>query len=368
MKTFLSGRTAHTFEQIVENVLKSDFENIYTKVDPKTGLHAVIAVHSTKRGSAIGGCRNLPYPNTAMAIHDAMALAQMMTYKAAISDLPHGGAKAVLIQPKVIKDRRAYMHAFGEFVHQLKGRYITAIDSNTNTEDMAFIAEVTPYVLCTNQQRDNKPNAGNPAPSTALGVKRAIEAAIAHCLPEKKLSNLHVAIQGVGAVGFLLAKLLCEAGAKVTVTDRDQEKVQRCSDELTVQTTTPDKILSTPCDILSPCALGHVLTPQTIPGIQAKIIVGAANNQLGSPEASTLLQARSICYIPDFLANAGGLIFAAGLFHHLNDAAILEKTNTIYDRVLNILEVAVKRGVTPLHSCYQIVQQGLEATQCVPIK
>ena len=345
----------------VAEALASDFEGIYTKIDPKVGLHAIIALHSTKRGPAIGGCRHIPYPDMASAMRDAMALGKMMTYKAALSDLPHGGGKSVILRPPHVEDNAAYMRSFGEFVHQLNGRYITAVDSNTNSEDMAFIAQTTPHVLCTDAQGKHIAEGGNAAPSTALGVFRAMEAAIDYTWQKKKRSHLHVAIQGVGAVGYRLAKQLCEQGMKVTVSDTDPEKLKHCVDTLKVQSTSPEQILQTDCDILAPCALGHAINAHTVPTIRANIIVGAANNQLASEQVLQQLVERGICYIPDFLANAGGLIFASGLYHQQTKAVILEKINAIYDRVMHILERAAATKMTSLSVCHHMVQERLHS-------
>lgn len=344
-------------ETVFEQARTSQFEGVYMKIDPKTGLHAIIALHHTGRGPAIGGCRHVSYVDTASAMRDVMRLAEIMTYKAIISDLPLGGAKSVLIKPAVIKDHAAYMRSFGEFVHQLGGRYITAPDSNTSPFDMDFIAEATPYVLCTTSQ---SPQSANPAPVTARGVLRALEAAAHVHLAQTNLKGLHVAIQGVGAVGLPLAESLHQLGVKLTVSDTDPEKTQHCKKTFNAKIVGTDQILYTDCDILAPCALGPVFHEKNVALLKTKIIVGAANNQLATPSIAHLLAARNICYVPNFLANAGGLIFASGLYNKRSDAATLQKVDQIYTRTQKILKDAQKTGQTPMQICQQFVTAALQ--------
>lgn len=310
------------------------FGDIHTKIDEKTGLKAIVAIHNLKRGPAIGGCRMITYQTIDKAIEDGLRLAHMMSFKAAINNLPHGGAKAVLIKPKVIKDREAYFEKFGEFVNELGGRYITAVDSGTSPADMDVIARKTPYVTCTTKSGGDS----DPSPLTALGVRRAIEAAAKFKLGRDDLQGLKVAIQGAGHVGYCLAKELHERGAKIVVADINIKSLQRCIDEFNAEVVHPEEIYSVESDVFAPCALGSVLNLNTIKQLNTKIVAGSANNQLAHHHYGALLHERGILYAPDFLINAGGLIHVAVIYDHGDMKKCLEQINNIYNTVYDIYE------------------------------
>lgn len=281
---------------------------VHIKIDPETGLKAIIAIHNTDRGPAIGGCRCIPYNNFSQAFEDALRLAQMMSYKAAACGLPHGGAKSVILKPAVIQDREAFFKSFGRFVHELQGQYIVAEDSGTTPADMDAIAQVTPYVTCTSS------TGGNPAPYTALGVLRGIEAAVKFKLGRSDLQNVKVAIQGTGHVGYLLAKLLAERGAQLFVADFYSERLTSCIKDFNATAVNPDDIYDLDCDVFAPCALGAVINSDTVYRLKASIVAGSANNQLAQPQHGQLLHARGILYAPDFIINSGGLIYASAMY------------------------------------------------------
>ncbi len=308
------------------------FGEVHIRFDHATGLVAIIAIHSLKLGPAIGGCRLISYPSTDAALEDALRLAHMMSFKAAINHMPHGGAKAVLIRPKIITDRRAYFHAFGEFVHSLDGRYITAVDSGTSPADMDMIRERTPHVTCTTQSGI----AQDPSPHTALGVCRGIEAAVHFHLGQESLNDVHVAIQGAGHVGYFLAKELSARGARLTMCDVNAEALARCVREFGVATVVPDAIYAVPADVFAPCALGAVLNLKTIESLQVKIVAGSANNQLAHRRFAKLLHERGILYAPDFVINAGGLIYVAALYDHDDAAIATELVGNIYHTLMTI--------------------------------
>ena len=315
-----------------------NFGEVHIKFDPATGLKAIVAVHNLKRGPAIGGARMVRYPSTDAALEDVLRLAYMMSLKAAMSDLPHGGAKAVLLAPKVIKDRKAFLYAFAEFVDILGGRYVTAVDSGTSREDMDIIKERTSYVTCTTEYGE----LGDPSLHTAVGVVRGIEAAVRFKLDKDKLDDVHVAIQGAGHVGYLLAKKLCHLGARITMTDVNEAALQRCQKELSVAVCRPEEIYDVKADVFAPCALGAVLNLETIKRLQVSIVAGSANNQLSHHHQSLLMHERGILYAPDFVINAGGLIFAAASYDHqdFNKAAGL--VDNIYQTTLNIFKEATR--------------------------
>ncbi|MHB1948538.1 MAG: Glu/Leu/Phe/Val dehydrogenase family protein [Gammaproteobacteria bacterium] len=311
-----------------------NFGDVHIKFDPATGLRAIVAIHNLKRGPAIGGCRLIHYPNTDDAIEDALRLAYMMSYKAAISNLHHGGAKSVLIKPKVIKDRKAYLESFADFVNELGGRYITAVDSGTSEKDMDIIATRTPFVTCTTASGIG----GDPSPQTAVGVRRGIEAAVKFKLGKNDLDGIHVAIQGAGHVGFYLAQQLKERGAKITICDVNLLNLQRAVDELGVATCAPDAIYDIQADVFAPCALGAVLNLHTIKRLNVSIVAGSANNQLAHHQHGALLHERGILYAPDFVINAGGLIFVAAVYDHADMNAAMQQVGDIYNTLMDIYE------------------------------
>ena len=304
---------------------------IHVKMDKETGLKAIIAVHSTKRGPALGGTRLLTYKSSAKAIEDALRLSSMMSFKAAICNLPHGGAKAVLIKPKVIKDRQAYFEKFGEFVNELGGTYITAVDSGTELSDMDYIAHKTSYVTCTTAD-------GDPAPYTAIGVRRGIEAAVSFKLGKDTLKGIRVAIQGAGHVGYELAKQLSERGAIITVCDTHPLSAERCAKEFAAHVCSPETIYDQEVDVFAPCALGAILKRSTIKRLKASIVAGSANNQLAHNRHGRTLQKYGILYAPDFVVNSGGLIQASVSYRHGNVEVAHEQINNIYEVLLEIFK------------------------------
>ncbi|MBA3661330.1 MAG: amino acid dehydrogenase [Gammaproteobacteria bacterium] len=312
------------------------FGEIHTKIDNKTGLKAIIAIHNLKRGPAIGGARLVAYQTVDKAMEDALRLGYMMSYKAAINNLAHGGAKAVLIKPKEIKDREAYFEMFGEFVNELGGRYVTAVDSGTSPLEMDIIARKTPYVTCTTKSGADS----DPSPLTALGVRRAIEAAVRFKLGRESLAGIRVAIQGAGHVGYYLSKELKALGAEITVADINIKAIQRCVDDIGVSVCHPDEIYHADVDVFAPCALGAVLNLKTIKQLRAKIVAGSANNQLAHHHYGALLHERDILYAPDFLINAGGLIHVAVIYDHGDMKKSMEQINNIYHTVYDIFERA----------------------------
>jgi leucine dehydrogenase len=313
------------------------YGEIHTKIDEATGLKAIVAINNLKRGPAIGGCRMFAYQTIDKALEDALRLGYMMSYKAAINNLAHGGAKAVLIKPKVIKDREAYFEKFGEFVNDLGGRYITAVDSGTCTADMDIILRRTPYVTCTTKSGTDS----DPSPLTALGVRRGIEAAVKFKMGRDSLEGIHVAIQGAGHVGYCLAKELKERGARLTIADINLKPLQRCIDEFGANICHPEEIYSIEADVFAPCALGAVLNLDTIKRLKSSIVAGSANNQLAHHHYGALLHERGILYAPDFLINAGGLIHVAVIYDHGDIKRSLEQINHIYHTVYDIFERSV---------------------------
>lgn len=279
-------------------------EALHLAQDPVTGLRAIIAIHDTRLGPALGGCRYLAYPDDDSALRDAIRLARGMSYKAALAGLPHGGGKAVILRPAHVPDRAALFEAFGRMVETLGGRYITAVDSGTSSLDMDCVALHTRHVTSTQA-------AGDPSPCTALGVFAGIRASALARLGSDDLEGLRIAVQGLGNVGYALAEQLAAAGAELLVSDLDPGRVQLAVEQLGAHPVASEALLTTPCDILAPCGLGGVLNAQSAPQLRCAVVAGAANNQLASPDIADLLEARGILYAPDYVINSGGLIHVA---------------------------------------------------------
>ena len=315
-------------------------ESLHIAQDEKTGLRGIIAIHSTRRGPALGGCRFLSYPNEQAALQDAIRLAQGMSYKAALAGLELGGGKSVILRPAHVDDRAALFEAFGRFIDSLDGRYITAMDSGTSSEDMDCIAQYTQHVTSTTR-------AGDPSPHTALGVFAGLRATAAARFGSDDLDGLRVAIQGLGHVGYALAEQLQAAGAELFVSDIDAGKVQLAVEQLGARAVASEALLSTPCDILAPCGLGGVLDRNTVAKLRCGAIAGAANNQLANPEMGDELDARGILYAPDYVINAGGLIYVALTHQGRNSGEITAQLSHISQRLTEIYAEAQAHKRSP---------------------
>lgn len=313
-------------------------QELHIVVDEKVGLKAIVAIHNTLLGPALGGCRCIQYPSTNAAAVDAIRLAQGMTYKAAISNLPLGGGKTVLLKPKVIFDKTLYFKAVGRFVNSLNGRYITAVDSGTSTEDMDIIATETQYVTTTTHSVFS---VADPSSLTALGVQRGIQAAVKYKLNYDSLKDIHVAIQGLGHAGYSLAKQLKAAGARLSVYDINSGVLERATRELNaVAVPTLEALLSLDCDVFSPSALGAIINDDSIERLRASIVAGCANNQLEAPRHGEALMRRGILYAPDYVINAGGLIYVASQYNHITESEACKKIEAIHDTLMKIFKRA----------------------------
>ncbi|MCP4598305.1 amino acid dehydrogenase [Neptuniibacter sp.] len=306
--------------------------------DPETGLKAIIAIHSTVRGPAIGGCRFISYQQEDNAVIDALRLARGMSYKAALAGLPHGGGKAVIIKPENHFNRPALFQAFGRFVNTLNGDYITAMDSGTQVSDMDQINKTTNWVTCTN-------SIGDPSPMTALGVFEGIKAAVRFKLGRHSLNGIHISLQGLGHVGYEVARLLHQTGAKLTVADINQERALLCEKNFSAQVVEPDDIYAIDADLFCPCGLGAIINDQTIDQFKVSMIAGSANNQLAEEHHGEILAQKGILYAPDFLINAGGLIFVALQYSAQPQAAIRSKVMQISDALKNLFQESSMTGI-----------------------
>jgi leucine dehydrogenase len=321
--------------------------------DVSLGFAAIIAVHSTALGPAGGGCRIWAYERDADALTDALRLSRGMTYKNAMAELPMGGGKAVIYKMGV--DRSASLQKFGDAVEALGGDYVTAEDVGASVADMRVIASRTTYVA--GIPKEHGQAGGDPSPWTSLGVFLSIRA-----LLNGAVAGRTVAVQGVGAVGFGLCKLLHEAGAKLIVADVNSANLERAQ-ALGAEVTTVDRIHAVPADVFSPNALGAGLKARTIPEIGAPIVCGAANNQLETDSDGERLQARGIVYAPDYVVNAGGIISVSAEYLGESEAAVEARVRAIPGRLMNVLDVARASSLTPHQAADEIVRERLAAAR-----
>ncbi len=294
---------------IFEHKEFNNHEQVVFGCDEKTGLKAIIAVHNTKLGPALGGCRMWPYANSGEALTDVLRLSRGMTYKSAMVGLKLGGGKAVIIGDARKQKTPELMRAMGEFVESVGGRYITAEDSGTSVADMKLMAERTEHVSGIKEQVDAEGNVltGDPSPSTALGTYLGLKAAVQFKL-DRDLSGIKVAIQGLGSVGYRLACHLKAAGAELFVTDIHHDSLDKAERELGATVVKPGDIFGLDVDVFAPCALGAIINDETIGQLKARVIAGASNNQLAEVGHGEILRRQGVLYAPDYVINAGGII------------------------------------------------------------
>ncbi len=330
--------TSHSFmADVFQQTANLPFADLHFCHNPASQLQAIIAIHSTEPGPALGGTRFIPYPDTDRAVNDALRLAKGMTYKAAINHLCFGGGKAVILYPAQLKNRRALFSAYGDFVESLGGRYITAVDSGTSPRDMDIIATRTAHVVCTTQQMAGT---GDPSPYTARGVLYGIQAALKIKYGSEQISGKHIAVQGAGHVGYALIKMLHEQGAVISVCDTSSEALKSCVDEFGCTVVAVNDIYDIECDVFSPCALGQSITEETLARLKAPIIAGSSNNQLLNENLSEQISRAGILYAPDYVINSGGLLQIA----YINQVEMInEKIEQIYNTLLTIFEQAAQQ-------------------------
>jgi leucine dehydrogenase len=320
-----------------------DHERVIFCRDAATGLKAIIAIHSTVLGPAAGGCRLWNYTSDDAALHDVLRLSQGMSYKNAMAGLKFGGGKAVIMKSPDFSGSDALYEKFGDFVELLNGSYVTAEDVGMSVKIMETIARRTKYVSGLTPKAGHA--GGDPSPKTAFGIYKGIEAAVRFRLGRENLRGLSVAVQGIGNVGYYLCRYLSEAGAKLTVADLDASRVQKAVDEFAAVAVGLGDILSQKVDVLAPCALGAVLTQDSIPTIRAPIVAGGANNQLATAADGKRLADGGILYAPDYVINGGGIINVACEFYgDVDDAAVLEQVAAIGPRLTGIFKEAKRTG------------------------
>jgi leucine dehydrogenase len=329
-----------------------DHEVVHFVRDAKSGLTAIVALHSTHLGPGAGGTRFWHYADPATAMRDALRLSRGMSYKNAMAGLPMGGGKAVILAGAERTKTPELLAAFGDAIDSLGGRYITAEDVGMSEPDMVAIAQRTAYVTGLPSE-DAGSAGGDPGPFTAKGVFLGIGAAVRHKLGKDSLEGVHVAMQGTGSVGGGTARLLAEAGARLTLADVDAGRAAALARELGGETVDADAIMDVECDVFSPCALGAILDDRGIARLRAPIVAGGANNQLARAEHGRMLADRSILYTPDYVINGGGIIavsleyFARRAGERCDIAEVHAKIEEIPERLLGIWQEADATGVSP---------------------
>jgi leucine dehydrogenase len=336
----------------------NDHEQIVFCHDKDTGLKAIIGIHNTVLGPALGGTRMWKYANEWEALNDVLRLSRGMTYKSAISGLNLGGGKAVIIGDAKTEKTPEMMTRFGQFIHSLSGKYITAEDVGTTTPDMDIIREVTPYVTGISEA---KGGSGNPSPVTAYGVYMGMKAAAMYKFGTDKLEGKKVLVQGTGHVGETLISYLTKEGALVQITDINEAKMQEVSAKYGAQIYMGEDIYSADVDIYAPCALGATVNDETIQRLKAKVIAGAANNQLANDEVhGKILQEKGIAYAPDFLINAGGIINVYAEIVGYDKEEAMRRTENIYNTTLEIFTHAEANGITTQKAAMSIAQKRID--------
>ena len=322
----------------LEEIFVPSYEKVIKVSNQEVGLQAIICIHTTTMGPALGGTRIYPYPTFDAALNDAMRLSKGMTYKSAISECGWGGGKSVIIADPKKNKTKDMLYAFGQAVDRLHGEYICAEDVGCTPEDVLTISQATPYVVGLPHAKSS----GNPSPFTAWGTYRGIQSVLRKVTGSDLLENRTVAIQGLGSVGFELAKLLFWVGARLIVSDIDIDKCRKIAELTGAEVVSPSDILKVECDVLSPCAMGGGINEQTIPHLRCKAIAGCANNQLLKDSDADELLARGILYAPDFIINAGGLINVSQELEPKGYDPIMSrnKIHHLYDQLMVIYDIA----------------------------
>ncbi|MBS7457515.1 Glu/Leu/Phe/Val dehydrogenase dimerization domain-containing protein [Coralloluteibacterium stylophorae] len=341
---------------IFETLATTGHEQVVFCHNKDAGLKAIIAIHNTHLGPALGGTRMWSYANEQEALNDVLRLSRGMTYKAAVSGLNLGGGKAVIIGDPNTDKSEALFRAFGRFVDSLGGRYITAEDVGIDVNDMEYVFRETEYVTGVHQVHGGS---GDPSPFTAFGTLQGLMASLAVAHGNEDVGRYSYAVQGVGHVGMEYVKLLRERGAKVFVTDINKDGVQRAVDEFGAEAVGLDEIYDTGADVFSPCALGGTLNEATIDRISARVICGAANNQLASNEIGDELKRRGVLYAPDYAVNAGGLMNVSLEIDGYNRERAMRMMRTIYYNLGRIYEIAQRDDIPTYRAADRMAEERI---------
>ncbi|HEV8112205.1 MAG TPA: Glu/Leu/Phe/Val dehydrogenase [Planctomycetota bacterium] len=336
------------------------YERVVRCRDQKSGLHALIAVHDTTLGPALGGMRMLPYPSEDEALFDVLRLSRGMTYKSAVAETGLGGGKSVVIgDPRTAKSADLF-HAMGRFIESLGGKYITAEDMNIGIPDLETVRLETRWVTGLKREAGSS---GNPSPYTAIGCLVGMRAVLEDVFGKADFRDKRVLIQGVGAVGGRLAELLADQGAKVIICDINEARVEELARKRGFETVADARHLEVDCDIYSPCARGATLNDQTIPQLRCRAVAGCANNQLLEPRHARDLMTRGILYAPDYVINAGGIINVSAELvpGGYDEAASLRKIDRIYDNLKQVFQIARRERIPTNEAAARLAEQRLAA-------
>ncbi|QOW25508.1 Glu/Leu/Phe/Val dehydrogenase [Lysobacter sp. H23M47] len=327
---------------IFETLDTSGHEQVVFCHNKDAGLKAIIAIHNTTLGPALGGTRMWPYKSEAEALNDVLRLSRGMTYKNAVAGLNLGGGKAVIIGNPATDKSEMLFRAFGHFVETLGGRYITAEDVGIDVNDMEFVFRETEYVTGVHQVHGGS---GDPSPFTAYGTLQGLMASLNKRFGDEEVGKYSYAVQGLGHVGMEFVKLLKERGAKIFVTDINQGLIDKAVNEYGAEAVGLDEIYDVPADVYSPCALGGTINEETLERLKAKVICGSANNQLASDAMGEEVQKRGILYAPDYAVNAGGVMNVSLEIDGYNRERAMRMMRTIYHNLTRIFEIADRDGI-----------------------
>jgi len=339
--------------KIFEYLEKYDYEQLVFCQDRNTGLKAIIGIHDTTLGPALGGTRFWNYESEEAAIIDVLRLAKGMTYKSAAAGLNLGGGKAVIIGDPAKLKSEELLRVFGRYVQGLGGRYITAEDMNINTQDLAYVHDETDFVV------GLEGKSGNPSPVTAFGVFKGILAAVNEVYGSDDLTGKVVAVQGLGAVGYHVCKYLHDAGAKLYVTDIKKESIDRVVKEMGAAAVDPDEIYAVECDIFAPCAMGAIINDFTVEKLKCKIVGGSANNQLAEEKHGDILREKGILYVPDYVINSGGVINVYEEIKGYDKERAMSRASNIYDSVKKIIEISKRENISTHQAANRMAEERI---------
>ena len=334
-----------------------DHEEIIYCNHKDSGLRAIIAIHNTALGPALGGSRMWNYASSEVALVDVLRLSRGMTYKAANAGLNLGGGKAVIIGDPKKNKSEALFRSFGMYVNSLNGKYITAEDVGTTVRDMEYVFMETPWVTGIPQSLGGS---GDPSPYTAHGVLCGIRAAVEVKLGTKDLKGVQVAVQGMGNVGSNLVKYLVEEKAIVKVADIDSDKVQRICAQYNVEAVSQDQIVTAECDVFAPCALGAVINDRTVERMKCKVVAGGANNQLAEERHGDMLKQMSILYAPDYVINSGGLMNVFVELEGYSHDRAFDKTKQVYDNLMEVFQIAKKEDISTQKAADRMAEKRIK--------
>ena len=341
---------------VFDQLVADDYEQVVFNYDKTSGLRAIVAIHSTALGPALGGTRYYPYEDEQAALVDVLRLARGMTYKAAAAGLDLGGGKAVIIGDPRREKSEELLRAYGRFIETLGGRYITAEDVGTAREDMDLVRRETRWVTGVSKVYGGS---GDPSPVTAFGVYQGLRAISMELWNTADLSGRRFAVQGVGKVGYSLVKRLVGAGAHVVIADVDVDNLGRAVRDFGVETVEGDEIFSLDCDIFAPCALGGVLNDETIPLLKCAAVGGAANNQLLQPHHAKLLEEAGILYAPDYIINAGGIINVADELRGYDEARAHAQVEGIFHSLRRVFQMAKLEEMTTAAAADRMAEERI---------